>query len=255
MAIGGEARRDGDCPQRMSDRAMRPERIRPAALGLLALILLSARPAAADPDRFNQANLRFNQWLLAHVMEPVARGYNFIVPKWGQRRVVAFMDNLAGPRDVVNSLAQAKLRRGVVHTGRFAVNTTVGIVGFFDVAGNWLHWTASPETFDETLGVWRLPTGSYLILPVLGSFCTRSLVGWVGDGLLNPLGYIPGAPLFAPTAGAYLLANVNLLAQGMPSPWAPEGEWDAYRQSRFKFDPYDVGRRLFFEDEAERVGD
>ena len=62
MAIGGEAWRDGDCPQRMSDRAMRPERIRPAALGLLALILLSARPAAADPDGFNQVNLRFNLW-------------------------------------------------------------------------------------------------------------------------------------------------------------------------------------------------
>ena len=56
-------------------------------------------------------------------------------------------------------------------------------------------------------------------------------------------------------ATAAQVANVNLLAQGMPSPWAPEGEWDAYRQSRFKFDPYDVGRRLFFEDEAERVGD
>jgi ABC-type transporter lipoprotein component MlaA len=255
MAIGGKLGWMAVACSLRWGRAVRPERIRPAAIGFLALMLLAARPAAADPDGFNQANLRFNQWFLAHVMEPVARGYNFIIPKWGQRRVVAFMDNLAGPRNVVNSLAQAKVRRGAVHTGRFAVNTTVGIVGLFDVAEGWLHWTASPETLDETLGVWRLPPGSYLILPVLGSFCTRSLIGWVGDGLLNPLGYIPEAPLFAPTAGAYLLANVNLLAQGMPSPWASEGEWDAYRQSRFKFDPYDVGRRLFFEDEAERVGD
>ncbi|TMB50635.1 MAG: VacJ family lipoprotein, partial [Deltaproteobacteria bacterium] len=56
-------------------------------------------------------NLRFNRWLLAHALEPTARGYNVVVPKWGQRRVVAFMGNLDGPRDIVNSLAQAKLRR------------------------------------------------------------------------------------------------------------------------------------------------
>src|SRR2546427_2891653 len=137
----GEARLDGGCLQRVSGLAVRSERVRSVAPALLGLILLAARPAAADPDRFNQVNLRFNQWFLAHVMEPVARGYNVIMPKWGQRRVGAFMDNLAGPRNVVNSLAQAKVRRGAVHTGRFAVNTTVGIVGLFDVAGDWLHWT------------------------------------------------------------------------------------------------------------------
>lgn len=223
-----------------------------AAATALALLIVP-RPAVADPDGFNQTNLRFNQWFLSHVLEPVARGYNFVMPKWGQRRVVAFMDNLEGPRDILNSAAQAKLRRAGVHTGRFVVNTTAGLVGLFDVAGPWLHWTADPETVDETLGVWRLPPGHYLILPVLGEFCTRSLVGWVGDGLLNPLGYIPGAPLIAPTAGAYLLRNVNLLAQTMPARGAPEGEWEAYRQSRFEFYPYPVGRELFYKDEAEQV--
>ena len=112
---------------------------------------------------------------------------------------VAFMANLEGPRDVLNSLAQAKGRRAGVHTGRFAVNTTVGVVGLFDVAERWFAWTASPETLSETLGVWGTPTGTYLILPVVGEFCTRSLVGWVGDGVLNPLGWIPGAPPAGPT--------------------------------------------------------
>jgi ABC-type transporter lipoprotein component MlaA len=223
-----------------------------AAATTLAL-LLAPLPAAADPDGFNQANLRFNQWFLERVLEPVARGYNFVMPKWGQRRVVHFMDNLEGPRDIVNSAAQAKLKRAGVHTGRFVVNTTVGVVGLFDVAGRYLDWTADPETFDETLGVWHLPPGHYLILPILGEFCNRSLVGWVVDGLLNPLGYIPGAPYLAPTAGAYLLRNVNLLAQGMPGHGAEEGEWEAYKQSRFAFNPYETGRELFYKDEAERV--
>jgi phospholipid-binding lipoprotein MlaA len=224
-------------------------------LGALLLALVAPPEADAEPECFNRANLRFNQWFLEHVLEPAARGYNWVLPKWGQRRVVAFMANIESPRDFLNSLGQAKVRRAGVHAGRFVVNTTAGLVGFFDVAGDWLHWTASPETADETLGVWRLPPGSYLILPVVGEFSTRSLVGWIVDGFLNPLSYIPGAPLLAPTAGAYVWRNVNLLAQGMPSPFAPEGEWDAYRQSRFKFEPYEVGRELFFQDQAERVAE
>lgn len=225
-----------------------------AALAFL-LALLAPGPAAADPDGFNRACLSFNEWFLAQVLEPTARGYNLFMPKWGQRRVVAFMDNLEGPRDVLNSLAQAKGRRAGVHAGRFVVNTTVGLVGLFDVAGKQLDWRASPETFDETLGVWTVSSGTYLILPIVGEFSLRSLAGWLSDGALNPLGYIPGAPPLAPTAGAYMFRNVNLLAQGMPSPRAPRGEWDAYQQSRFEFHPYEVGRELFYRDQAERVAE
>ena len=222
---------------------------------VLAAALLCATPAAAEPEGFNRANLRFNQWLLEHLFEPTARGYNFVVPKWGQRRVVDFMANLEGPRDILNSLGQAKLRRAGVHGGRLVVNTTLGVAGFFDIAGRWFHWTASPETMSETLGVWGLPPGTYLVLPVVGEFCTRSFVGWLGDGVLNPLSWIPDAPWVAPTAGAYVIRVLNLLAQGMPSPRSPEGEWVAYRQSRFEFPPYEVGRDNFFKDEAERLED
>ena len=239
---------------------MQPERpaippLRALCLTVLLAGFLTPAPAAADPDTVNRATLRFNQWFLAHVMEPVARGYNFVMPKWGQKRVVAFMHNLEGPRDLLNSLGHAKLRRAGVHAGRFLVNTTAGLAGFFDLAGQQLHWTAAPETLDETLGVWRLPPGHYLILPVVGQFSTRSLVGWVGDGFMNPLSYITGAPFLVATAGAYVWNAQNLLAQGMPSPCAPQGEWDAYRQSRFTFDPYEVGRDLFFRDQAERVAE
>jgi phospholipid-binding lipoprotein MlaA len=222
---------------------------------LVLTMVLGAGPAAAEPEGFNRTNLGFNQWFLSHVLEPTARVHNELIPKWGQRRIVDFMANLEGPRDILNSLAQAKFSRAGIHTGRFVVNTTAGVAGFYDVAGRWLDWTASPETVSETLGVWGVPTGTYLVLPVVGEFCTRSLVGWVGDGFLNPIGYIPSAPPVAPTAGAYVLRNVNLLAQGMPSPRAPDGEWVAYKQSRFAFEPYEVGREHFFQDEAERVAE
>src|SRR5439155_1740121 len=151
----------GPCPRgRAECRPRRRARLEPArppaddprramrgttwlASGILSLAIAS--PAAAEPERFNRFNLRFNRWFLEHVLEPTARAYNFVMPKWGQRRVVAFMGNLEGPRGILNSLAQAKLRRAGVHSGRLVVNTIAGVVGLFDVAGDWLHWTASPE--------------------------------------------------------------------------------------------------------------
>jgi ABC-type transporter lipoprotein component MlaA len=225
-----------------------------AGAALLVAVVM-ASPVAAEPEGFNRTMLGFNRWLLRSVLEPTARGYNFVMPKWGQRRVTDFMANIEGPRDVVNSLLQAKLERAGIHTGRFVLNTTVGVAGFFDVADAWLEWSTAPETLDETFGVWGVPPGPYLILPVIGEFTTRGVFGWAGDGFLNPLSWIPDAPILAPTAGAYVLRNVNLLATGMPSPRDPEGAWEAYRQSRFDFPPYEVGRDLFLRDEQERVED
>jgi phospholipid-binding lipoprotein MlaA len=227
------------------------------SLSALALVMtLLAPPAAlADPDGFNKANLRFNQWFLQHVFEPMGRGWNFILPKWGQRRVGDFMGNLEAPRDILNSVLQGKVRRAGLHTGRFFMNTLFGVVGFYDLAGRDIGWTPPPETLSETFGVWGIPPGNYIVLPVVGEFCTRSLVGWVGDGFTNPISYIPGPPILTVTVGAYVIRNVNLLAQGMPTPWAEQGAWDAYWQSKFKFEPYEVGRDLFYRDEAERVAE
>jgi hypothetical protein len=75
----------------------------------------------------------------------------------------------------------------------------------------------------------------------------------IGDGIVNPASYAPAPP--ARTAGAYVMRSVNLLAQGMPSAGAPDGQWEAYQQSCFKFEPYEVGRDLFFRDETERIAD
>jgi phospholipid-binding lipoprotein MlaA len=224
--------------------------------GVLVAALLLATPSAvsAEPERFNRAMLRFNQWFLEHVLEPVGRGYNVVMPKWGQRRVGAFLDNLESPRQAISSLLQAKPRRAALHTGRFLINTTYGWAGTFDVAREQLGWDAAPETFGETLGVWGVPAGPYLILPILGDFCARSLAGYVVDGFMHPLTWVP-APTLSVTAPAYVFRNVNLLAEGMPSPRAAKGEWDAYRQSRFKFDPYEVGREIFFQNETDRLLD
>ena len=216
--------------------------------------------AHAEPEGFNKAMLSFNRWMLRHVLEPVARGYNFVTPKWGQRRVGAFFENLLGPRDIINSALQAKFQRAGTHTGRFLVNSTIGVAGFFDVGLDWFGWDAPPETFDETLGTWGAPLGPYLILPFFGDSSPRHIVGLIGDGVANPIFWI--VPIYVPTGvpvavgvGQFTLRGGNLLASQMPSPRASDAEWDAYHRGKFDFPRYEIGRENFIADEADRVAE
>ena len=235
--------------------------------GVLLVVVLTmlghAPPAAAEPVGFNEGMLAFNRWTLRYVFRPIARGYNFVMPKWGQRRVTAFFANLDGPRDTVNSLLQAKFRRAATHGGRLVVNTTIGIAGFFDVGRDWFGWEAAPETFDETLGVWGIPLGPYLILPFIGDSSPRAFVGTVADGFLNPVVVI--VPMFVSIGPAgtnviwgssqFVLRGVNLLAVEMPSPRDPEARWESYERSKFDYPDYEIGRETFMQDEADRIAE
>lgn len=214
-------------------------------------------------DAYNKGVLSFNRWMLRWVFEPIGRGYNFVMPKWGQRRVTAFFANLDGSRDIVNSALQAKGRRAGVHSARLLVNTTIGLVGLFDVGDSWFGWDAPPpETFDETLGVWGVPLGPYVILPILGDSSPRAFFGLAGDFMANPMRWwLPFAAdlslgaTFAVGAAQYTLQSGNLLASGMPSPRASEAEWDSYKRSRFDFPRYEIGRENFIADSADRVAE
>jgi phospholipid-binding lipoprotein MlaA len=221
--------------------------------------LLLAAPAAAEDgegalDGFNRANRRFNFWLLDHVFEPVSRGYNFVMPKWGQERVHNLLENLERPRDFVNSLLQGKPARAGRHLGAFLVDSTVGLAGMFTVSERLLT-LESPETFGETLGAWGLPPGAYLILPVYGDTCPRCLVGAAGDAVLYPLFWIPGSAGTWASLGARTLEGMNLLAQQMPPRGASEQEWAAYRGRLESRTPYPEAKSLFFENLAFDVED
>jgi phospholipid-binding lipoprotein MlaA len=236
---------------------------------LAAVVVCVAVGVASDAhagrrlDAYNKAVLGFNRWVLRYVWEPIGRGYNFVMPKWGQRRVTSLFANLEGTRDIINSALQAKGGRAGVHGGRFLVNTTIGVAGLFDVAESWFGWDAPPpETFDETLGVWKVPLGPYFILPIFGDSSPRAVVGLAGDFMASPMRWwIPvvadlsfGANL-AVGAAQYTLQAGNLLASGMPSPRASKAEWDSYRRSRFDFPTYEIGRENFIADSADRVAE
>lgn len=157
---------------------------------LVFLVNLSA-PAQAqeiyDPlEPMNRKVFWFNDQLDIYLLEPVARGYDYIMPEFAQTGVANFFDNLRYPSYLVSDLVQLKFVQAAEHTGRFLVNSTVGIGGLIDVAKH-IGLPDHEEDFGTALGYHGVPPGPYLVLPVIGPSNVRDAVGTVVDFFLDPL--------------------------------------------------------------------
>lgn len=149
-----------------------------------------------DPlEPWNRAMFTFNDKLYFWVLKPVARGYSAIVPEWGRVRVRNIFQNITMPARFVNNLLQLKINGAGTELLRFVFNTTVGAGGMFDVAKN-IDLKAQEEDLGQTLGVYGIGNGFYLVWPVLGPSSLRDTAGTVGDFFLDPVSYIPDMGLF-----------------------------------------------------------
>ncbi len=167
-----------------------------AGRGLPCLVLTCALLAAScaapsgqgeyDPwQPLNRKVFWFNMQMDEYVLEPTARGWDAITSEGVRTAFGNFFSNLRFPVHLVNNLLQAKFGGAVEETGRFVVNTTIGLLGFFDPATD-AGLEAHPEDFGQTLGVWGLGSGPYVMLPFLGPSSVRGTVGVVGDYLVPP---------------------------------------------------------------------
>ncbi|MDX2250892.1 MAG: VacJ family lipoprotein [Nitrospira sp.] len=141
-----------------------------------------------DPwEPVNTKIFDFNWQLDRWVLKPVAKGYNYVVPNIVQVGVSnIFYNSRATPR-FLNNMFQGKFKGAGIEVGRFLINTTVGIGGFFDVAQHYLKLTTPEEDTGQTLGFYGVPPGPYLMVPILGPYTVRDLVGYAGDIALNPI--------------------------------------------------------------------
>jgi phospholipid-binding lipoprotein MlaA len=126
----------------------------------------------------------FNDEVDVHALEPVASGWAKVTPLRVRTSVGNFFDNLRVPDVAVNDLLQGKPRAAGSDVGRFAVNTTVGVLGFFDPASGW-GLEKHLEDFGQTLGRWGVPPGPYLMLPLLGPSNPRDAAGLIVDYALS----------------------------------------------------------------------
>ena len=189
---------------------------------------------AGDPwEKVNRPVFSFNDWTDRHVLRPVAKGYTKVVPRFLRRGIGNVFDNLGTPAVAINQLLQGKPGRSLSDTGRFLVNTTLGLGGVFDVATE-VGLAEHQEDFGQTFGVWGIGSGNYVVLPFRGSANVRDTVGIVLDTVFNPLRFI--SPVESRTA-VVALSVVDLRAELLSVDQLVVGERyvffrDAYAQRR-----------------------
>lgn len=163
---------------------------------LAAVLLLSAvspqalAADAADPwEGFNRSVFRFNETLDRYVTKPLAKGYQTVTPQVVDDAISRFFNNLSSPVTLVNQLLQGKPAAAAATTSRLIFNSTVGVGGLFDVAAR-MGVKREKEDFGQTLAVWGVKPGPYLVLPLLGPSTVRDTAGRVGDIASDPRVYM-----------------------------------------------------------------
>lgn len=130
-----------------------------------------------DPwEEVNRTIYLFNEDVDRLILKPLARGYRRITPLPVRRSVGNFFRNLLEPTTIVNDLLQGKPLQAISDTSRFVLNTTLGIAGLFDVATK-VGVERHEEDFGQTLAVWGVPSGPYVVLPFIGPSYVRDAFG------------------------------------------------------------------------------
>ena len=211
--------------------------------GLLALALAlggcATGPTAnpRDPmEPWNRGVYKFNDALDKALVKPVATAYTTVTPTFMQKGVRNFFNNLGDAWSTVNSLLQFKGQEAMNTFWRFTINSTFGLGGMFDVAGE-ARIPQVKQDFGLTLGTWGIPAGPYMVLPILGPSSVRDTVALPVDMKGNPLGAITHVSVRNSLTGlgvinqrAQLMDTTDLLNQAALDPYAFMR--DAYLQQR-----------------------
>ena len=140
--------------------------------------------------RLNRTIFAFNDTLTTYALRPIAHGYAKIVPRPVRNGITNAFDNAQFPVRFVNCVLQGKLKRSAQETGKFLVNSVAGFGGLMRVSDHVTSLANVPaEDFGLTLGVWGIPAGPYLVVPLLGPSGCRDLVGFAGDYVIYPLNW------------------------------------------------------------------
>ncbi len=152
----------------------------------------TSQDAVAQNDPFEDVNrqvFEFNHSLDDRVALPIATFYKSATPAPVREHLHYFLTNLRLPVTFANDVLQGNVSRGGEAVERFAVNSTLGVAGVFDVATGW-DLPYHQEDFGQTMGWYGVGEGPYMVLPLIGPAVPRDLAGTYIDGYLNPLGYI-----------------------------------------------------------------
>ena len=206
---------------------------------LFAMLLLSAlaplaTAAETDPlEGFNRKIDAFNQFGDRWLIRPAAVTYRTLMPEVVDQGVTNMFNNVREPITIVNDLLQFKFKKAGADTGRLLLNSTVGLLGFFDVAAK-AGLPRQVEDFGQTLGYWGVPAGPYVVIPLLGPSNLRDAFGQIPDAFANPIAYIDDdLPRFSALSLYYVDLRADIIdVEGLISGDQYVFVRDAYLQDR-----------------------
>jgi phospholipid-binding lipoprotein MlaA len=165
-----------------------------------------------DPyESFNRGVYKFNDRLDRAVLRPTARAYRLVLPQFVRTSVGNFFSNINDVRVVINQTLQGKFTTAYADFGRVAINSTLGVLGLFDIASE-AGIEKHQEDFGQTLGWYGIPDGPYLMLPLFGPSNVRDTVGFGVDWLTDPVSYVdPNAWQYGLSGGRLVNRRADLL--------------------------------------------
>jgi phospholipid-binding lipoprotein MlaA len=203
--------------------------------GVLLFVVSLAAGCAATPGRtelgddrlegFNRGVYKFNDVLDRAALKPAAKGYQKVTPNVVRRGIGNFFANLEYPATIINQFLQGKAVTGLKDTGRFLLNTTLGIGGLFDVATP-VGLEAHDEDFGQTLAVWGVNSGPFINLPLFGPSTLRDAPSRVFDYFVDPLTYADVA--WEIQWGERILGTVHRRAELLPLDATLQRTFDPY---------------------------
>ncbi len=201
--------------------------------------------SVADPIYyFNYVMYSFNDVLYFVALKPLATGYKFITPTVVRKGIRNFFHNLMFPVRFVNNLLQGKGQSAVEEVQIFAINTTVGVLGFGQVAQNHFDLYTSDEDLGQTFGSYSIGNGFYVVWPVFGPSTLRDTIGMVGDYFITPMTY---ATEVIPCEYAYGLQGLDVIN----STSFRLGDYEALKEAAI--DPYAALKDAYIQNRADKV--
>lgn len=182
-----------------------------------------------NAESFNRSMFDLNDTLYYHLIKPLNKGYNAVMPNVAKMSVRKFFLNIGTPGRLLNCLFQGKFRGAGTELARFVINSSMGVAGTFDPASKLFNLKIQDEDFGQTLARYGMDNGTYLVWPGLGPSSVRDTVGFIGDTAMNPLTFIsffitPYASLGKP----YNTVNNFALDEGEFYESVTEGALDPY---------------------------
>ena len=143
-----------------------------------------------DPwEGFNRGVYTFNETMDNILFEPIGKVYDFITPDVLDSGITNFFRNIAQVPVIANNILQFKFDQAVNDTVRLFLNSTIGLLGFFDISTE-AGLASSKADFGQTLAHWGVSSGPYLVMPFFGPGTIRHAAGYAVDGALNPVFYL-----------------------------------------------------------------